>query len=190
MARVLAHEMGILLITHGVRLHLAAARNIKIAIRECPADTGKIKISGQNGGCVGKVWLAPQQGLFDLSSSSLAVKGTSDGGRQESVPKGLLNTPSPPWECASHTHCCDHKQGRWSSASHLCAQRHAPTSVYATCHMTTSEPILLLGPFVDEKNLVQRGEVTCQARAPGTQAQVSLSAEPTPVGELQVERGG
>lgn len=48
--------------------------------------------------------------------------------------------------------------------------------------MTTSEPILLLGPFVDEKTLSVRGEVTCQARAPGTQAQVSLSAEPTPVG--------
>lgn len=51
-----------------------------------------------------------------------------------------------------------------------------------TCQMTTSEPILLLGPFVDKKTSSVRGKVTCGARASGTQAQVSLSAEPIPVG--------
>lgn len=62
----------------------------------------------------------------------------------------------------------------------------APRSYFSytpsLCHMTTSEPILLLGPFVDEKTSSVRGEVTCLAWTSGMQAQVSLSAEPTPVG--------
>ena len=62
----------------------------------------------------------------------------------------------------------------------------APRSYFSytpgLCRMTTSEPILLRGPFVGEKTSSVRGEVTCLARASGMQAQVSLSAERTPVG--------
>lgn len=62
----------------------------------------------------------------------------------------------------------------------------APRSYFSytpsLCRMTTSEPILLQGPFVGEKTSSVRGEVTCLARASEMQAQVSLSAERTPVG--------